>query len=120
MQIKLIALMLLSVACLASVFAVPQTLTADENKSVSTDDLFPKSHSLKGLPVYTANGDFNPALAIQLIVGTVSSQDWEAFGGTSSIQPYPGNDALMITTTAGNHEKIEKLFDAVRPNSVSK
>ncbi len=51
---------------------------------------------------------------INLIQTTIEPDSWEALGGTGTIQQYPQNLSLVISTTSEIHDQIAELLDSLR------
>ncbi len=51
---------------------------------------------------------------IQLIQTTIEPTTWEALGGTSTMQEYPQNLSLVISTTSDVHDQIVDLLESLR------
>ncbi len=51
---------------------------------------------------------------INLIQTTIEPDSWEALGGTGTIQQYPQNLSLVISTTSEIHDQITELLESLR------
>ncbi|TWT49190.1 outer membrane porin HofQ [Rubripirellula amarantea] len=51
---------------------------------------------------------------IDLIQNTVDPESWDALGGQGTMQEYPQNLSLVISTTSETHEKISDLLESLR------
>ena len=51
---------------------------------------------------------------IKLIKDTVASDEWDEFGGRSSIQGFTNNSSLVVTATEQTHKSIEGLLRQLR------
>ncbi|MEM6688974.1 MAG: hypothetical protein AAF664_06075 [Planctomycetota bacterium] len=51
---------------------------------------------------------------MQLIETTVNPETWEALGGQSTMEPYPQNLSLIISTTSETHDQISDLLESLR------
>ena len=51
---------------------------------------------------------------IQLIQTTIEPTTWEALGGVSTMQEYPQNLSLVISTTSDVHDQIVDLLESLR------
>jgi len=59
-----------------------------------------------------AFADFDSLIA--LIETTVAPETWETLGGPSTMQPYPQNLSLVISTTSEVHDQIVELLESLR------
>lgn len=59
-----------------------------------------------------AFADFDSLIA--LIETTVAPETWETLGGPSTMQPYPQNLSLVISTTSEVHDQVVELLESLR------
>ena len=79
----------------------------------SEEQLLTRFYWLEGIGL---NDDFDSLM--QLIQQIVTPDTWEALGGPSTMQPYPGvRPTLAVSTTYRVHEEVESLLSTLRENS---
>lgn len=72
------------------------------------------AYNISDLPVWSKGGDFAPEILMSMIVQTIDPASWEGLGGPSTMAPYEKRSALVISTTAANHEAIANSLEALR------
>ena len=106
----LFAILLLSVTSLS--FVATFATAADADPVSESCNVFTKTYRLADMPVWSSDGRvFNPIILMAHLKATVDSGAW---GSTSQMRPYGGEDCLVISTSAENHDSIATALESLR------
>ncbi len=93
---------------------LPQAIAAEPVPVAEEAKVFPIVYRVGDLPVWSKEGDYTPDLLMTLIQATISPDTWEAKGGPSALAPYPQDAAIIVRTTASNHDALALLIKRFR------
>ncbi|MEM6471342.1 MAG: hypothetical protein AAF802_17405 [Planctomycetota bacterium] len=92
----------------------PTSPTDPSKEVVSTT-----AYRVSDLPIWNQDKTCDPTILMSLIESAVSPEAWEEKGG-STVQFYPQDLSIIVSTTSENHKVIQNLLKSLRSRLLPK